>query len=53
MNISEETNLDKLQSLAYEQILISNNAQHNLQMLEARINELKQAKIEEEVLEDE
>lgn len=41
MDISKETNIEKLQSMAYIQYKALNVAQQNLQVLETRINELQ------------
>lgn len=40
MDISKETNKDKLQALAYQQMKLLEQTQRNLQILEARIAEL-------------
>jgi uncharacterized coiled-coil protein SlyX len=37
MDISQETDIDKLKSLAYDQILALENAQQNLRVLNERI----------------
>jgi len=41
MDISKETNIEKLQSMAYTQYKAAAVAQQNLQILEARISELQ------------
>jgi hypothetical protein len=40
MYISTETNKEKLEAMAYQQVKLLNQAQQNLQILEARITEL-------------
>lgn len=53
MDISKETNIEKLQSMAYIQYRALNVAQQNLQILENRIKDLEEAKFADETKEDE
>lgn len=40
MNISEENDIIKLKAMAYDQLVVANQAQHNISLLETRIKEL-------------
>ena len=42
MDISKETNINKLKALAYDQMLILEQTQNNLRALNARIVQLEQ-----------
>lgn len=42
MDISKETNIEKLKALAYEQVIAKSQAEQNLAMLQSRIAQLDQ-----------
>lgn len=42
MDISKETNIEKLKALAYEQVIAKAQAEQNLAMLQGRIAQLDQ-----------
>ena len=43
MDLTTITDIDKLKALAYDQIQLLNQAQQNLQMINARIQQLQEA----------
>ena len=42
MDLTKETNVDKLKSLAYDQVVQIETAQQNLRLLQQRIQELSE-----------
>ena len=45
MDITKETNIEKLKSLAYDQMVQLEQTQQNLRILNARIGELQNAEV--------
>ena len=44
MDLSQETNVEKLKALAFDELRVLEQAQHNLQLINKRISELEQEK---------